>query len=125
MSSAGSLRGVKVDGIPFNVAGDANVALNPRVEKTSLPHSGGNMIQRTLMPADVEAVKLTVTPSQYSILEGLSEQQGSIPLSYEMGDGSTFRSTGEVMLGPYQTEESACEVTFKTSTGIWENFSQT
>lgn len=120
--SAGSPRGVTIDGIPFNIAGDANIALNPRVTKESIPHSGGNMIKLTNDAGNVEAVKLIVTPSEFDILKGLSEQDGDIPMSYVMADGSSFKSPGELMLGPYQTDDSSCEVQFLTSTGVWEIF---
>ncbi len=123
--SAGSLRKVTIDGIPYNVAADANVALNARLEKESIPHSGGNMTKRTTAAAMAEAVKLIVTPSEYNVLEGQSEADGDIPLSYEMADGSSFKTQGEVNLGPYQTDDSSCEVTFLTSTGNWEIFSET
>lgn len=121
--SAGSVRGVKVDGIPYVAAADANIALNPRIEKESIPHSGGNMTKRTFGAAMAEAIKLIVTPSEYAILESQNDDSGDIPLSYDMADGSSFKTVGEVMLGPYQTDDSSCEVTFLTSTGEWENFS--
>lgn len=122
--SAGSLRKVTIDGIPYNVAADANVALNARLEKESIPHSGGNMTKRTLAAAMAEAVKLIVTPSEYNVLEGQAEADGDIPMSYEMADGSSFKSQGEINLGPYQTDDSSCEVTFLTSTGEWEIFAE-
>ncbi|MEE8205562.1 MAG: hypothetical protein V3T82_01345 [Nitrospinaceae bacterium] len=120
--SAGSPRGVTIDGIPFNVTGDANIALNPRITKESIPHSGGNMVKLTTEAGNVEAVKLTVTPAEYDILRGISEQEGDIPMSYVMADGSSFKSPGQVMIGPYQTDDSSCEVQFLTSTGTWEIF---
>lgn len=123
--SAGSLRKVTIDGLPYNVAADANVALNARLEKESIPHSGGNMTKRTLGAAMAEAVKLIVTPSEYDVLESQSVGTGAIPLAYEMADGSTFRTQGQINLGPYQTDDSSCEVQFLTSTGDWQIFSET
>lgn len=119
--SAGSVRSVKIDGIPFNVAADANISLNPRVEKESIPHSGGNMVKETTVAANVEAVKLILSPSEYDLLTGLTDND--IPLSYEMADGSVLRSEGAVNLGSFVTEDSSCEVMFLTSTGNWEIFS--
>ena len=120
--SAGSVRGVNIDGIPFNAAADANIALNPRIEKESIPHSGGNMQKRTFAAAMAEAVKLIVSPSEYDVLVSGNEASGDIPLSYVMADGTSVKSVGELMLGPYQTDDSSCEVTFLTSTGDWEIF---
>ena len=121
--SAGSVRGVKIDGIPFNVAADANISLNPRIEKESIPHSSGNMTKRTFAAAMAESVKLILTPAEYANLVSLNDGQGNIPMSYEMADGSSIKSEGEVMLSTYQTDDSSCEATFLTSTGNWEIFS--
>lgn len=123
--SAGSLRGVTIDGIPYSAAGDADIALNPRVEKESLPHSSGNMIKRTLVPANAEGVKLSLTPAEYVTLKGQDEEGGVIPLSYDMADGSSMKTQGETNLGPYQTGDSVCEIQLLTSTGEWEIFAET
>lgn len=123
--SAGSIKKATVDGIPFNVAADANIALNPRVEKEPIPHSGGNMIKRTLAGAIAEAVKFILTPSEYDVLRGLADGEGDIPMAYDMADGSSIKSQGQVMLGPYQSDDSSCEVQYLTSTGEWEIFSET
>ena len=76
--SAGSVRGVNIDGIPFNAAADANIALNPRIEKESIPHSGGNMQKRTFVPAMAEGVKLILKPSEYDVLEGIGSRNNTI-----------------------------------------------
>ncbi len=120
--AAGSLRGVKVDGISYNATADGNIALNDRIEKESIPHSGGNMQKRTIVAAMAEAVKLTLKPSEYDIIRVQAAGIGDIPLSYEMADGSSIKTTGEITLGPYQTDDASCEVMFLTSTGIWDIF---
>ena len=121
--ASGSLREAKIDGISFNVAADTNVALTTRVEKETVPHSGGNAIKETLVSGSVEAVKLIVTPSEYAVLLGLSENPDAIPMSVALRDGSVLRSQGTVKLGPYQSEDFSCEVEMLTTTGLWENFS--
>jgi hypothetical protein len=121
--SAGSLLNATVDGISYNVTGDANISLTPRIEKESIPHSGGNMQKRTIMSAQAEAVKFTLRPSEYDVLRSQADETGDIPLSYVMADGSSFKTIGEINLGPYQTEDSSCECIFLTSTGQWEVFS--
>ena len=121
--ASGSLREAKIDGIPYNVAADANVALTTRVEKEAVPHSGGNAVKETLVAGSVEAVKLIVTPSEYALLLNASENPDDIPMSVAFRDGSVFRSQGTIKLGPYQSEDFSCEVEFLTTTGVWENFS--
>ena len=120
--SAGSIRSVSVDGIPYNAAADANIAKNPRTEKESIPHSGGNMTKRTIVAAMAEGIKLILTPSEYEVLEAQSEALGDIPLSYVRADGSSDKTVGEVNLGQYVSDDSSCEVQFLTSTGVWDVF---
>ena len=122
MSVTGSVRGANVDGIPYNVTADTNIALNDRIEKESIPHSGGNMQKITIMAANAEAVKLTLTPAEYVTLQSQAAGLEDIPLSYTMADGSVARTSGAISLGPLQSEDNSCEVTFLTSTGIWEIF---
>jgi hypothetical protein len=120
--SAGSVIGSKVNGIPYNVAADANVSLIDRLEKEGVPHSGGVMIKRTIVSNQAEAIKYILRPSEYDFLRGQVSETGDKDLSYQMADGSNITTTGEVTLGPYQTEDSSCEVTFLTTTGEWDIF---
>lgn len=120
--SAGSPRGANIDGVPYVVTGDADISLNPRIVKESIPHSGGNMQKRTIESGHAEAVKLTLTPAEYDILRAQADAIGGIPLSYVMADGSSFKTVGEVNLGPYSSNDSFAEVEFLTSTGVWDIF---
>ena len=122
--SAGSLRGVNINGVSFNVAADASISLTPRVEKESIPHSGGNMTKETLAAASATGAKLILRPSEFEILRGLAEDR-DIPLSYMMADGSSFKTVGDAKLGEYITDDSSCEVEFLTSTGVWDIFAET
>lgn len=116
--ASGSNRGAKINGLPFQIFGDANVAFTPRVEKESLAHSGGNATKETLVAGSATGIKLVAPPTQYKILEGLVGERG-IPLSVEMRDGSVRRTTGEIKLGDWMTEDFSCEVEFLTDTGEW------
>lgn len=122
MSVSGSIRKVLLDGLSFNAAGDANVAKTPVVEKEAVPHSGGNMIKRTKASGNVESVKLLCTPTEYETLEGIADGLGSFPMSYEMADGSVWRTSGTVSLDNYESEEHSVEVTMIPETGTWELF---
>ena len=122
MGASGSLRNVNIDSIPFSATGDGNVAFNDRFEKESIPHSGGNLIKYTLASGDAESVKLTLNPSEYDILYDIAAGLEDIPLSITLADGSSFKTQGRVNLGPYQSEDFSCEVTFMTSTGVWDKF---
>jgi hypothetical protein len=80
------------------------------------------MIKRTIVSNQAEAIKYILRPSEYDFLRAQSKEQGVKDLSYQMADGSNITTTGEITLGPYQTEDSSCEVVFLTTTGEWDIF---
>jgi hypothetical protein len=125
MGTFGSPRKATIDGIPFNIAADANIAQNDRVEVEDIPHSGGNAFKVTTVGGSAESVKLTVAPSEYVQLIALrnSAMLSPVPLSYEEADGTVNRTFGAITLGPRQTEDGSCDVTMMSSTGEWEIFS--
>ena len=53
--STGSPRGANVNGIPFNLAADADIGLSDRVEVSAVPHSGGNMMKYETQPGSAES----------------------------------------------------------------------
>lgn len=118
--AVGSLRSVKIGGIPFNGTADGDTALSDRVEITPIPHTGGNMMQVITMPGSAEAVKLTLTPAEYVVLKGLRAQNEDMSLSYEEADGSVNRTVGRVNIGPRQSADGSCSVDLLTSTGVWD-----
>ena len=120
MGAVGSLRSVKIGGIPFNGTADGDTALEDRVEITAIPHTGGNMMQIITMPGSGTAIKLTLTPSEYIILRGLRERNEDLSLSYQEADGSTLRSVVRVQIGARQSADGSCAVDFLTSTGVWD-----
>ena len=122
MPTSGSIRKVLIDGLSFNAAADGNFAKTPQIEKDAVRHSGGNMIKNTLASGNVESVKLICTPAEFDTLEGKAAEQGEFAMSYEMADGSVFRTSGEIMLGNYESEEHSVEITMIPSSGSWDLF---
>lgn len=122
MSISGSIRKVLIDGLSFNAAADGNFAKTPKIEKEPVRHSGGNMVKVTLASGNVESVKLICTPAEYNILEGKADEQGEFAMSYQMADGSVFRTSGFIMLGNYESEEHSVELTMTPSSGSWDLF---
>ena len=122
MATSGSIRKVLIDGLSFNAAADGNFAKTPKIEKEAVRHSGGNMIKVTLASGNVESVKLICTPAEFDTLEGKADEQGAFAMSYEMADGSVFRTSGEIMLGNYESEEHSVEITMIPETGSWDLF---
>lgn len=122
MAVSGSIRKVLIDGLSFNAAADGNFAKTPRLEKEAVPHSGGNMIKHTRASGNVESAKLICTPTEFATLESKAEELTTFSMSYEMADGSVWRSTGTIMLDNYESEEHSVELTMIPDSGTWELF---
>ena len=122
MSVSGSIRKVLIDGLSFNAAADANFAKTPKLEKEAMPHSGGNMIKHTKATGNVESGKLLCTPTEYETLEAFADRLDSFPMSYEVADGSVWRTSGTILLGNYETEENSVEITMIPALRTWELF---
>ncbi len=120
MSKSGSIRKTMIDGLPFNVAADANVAKTPEITKEPVRHSGGNMVKVTLATGNVESLTLILTPSEYQALKDISEKLETVTISYTTADGSVWRCVGDVNLDNYESEENRCDVTYIPSLGTWE-----
>ena len=118
----GSLRKVLVDGIPFNVAADANASKTPIVSKEGIPHSGGNAIKIMKMVGNVEGLTLIIDPDEYETLQDKAGLLSSIPLSYEQADGKSWTSPGHINLDNYESEEGRIDITMIPESGTWSLF---
>lgn len=120
MSVSGSIRKVLLNGLSLNAAADANPARQPTQENEGVRHSGGVSKKVTLMLGAVESLKLIVDDVEYGILQGLSEQIGNFPMSYQKADGTTSRCNGFINLDNYEAEENSVEITMTSETGSWD-----
>jgi hypothetical protein len=122
MPVSGSIRKVLIDGLSFNAAADGNFAKTPKLEKEAVRHSGGNAVKVTLASGNVESAKMICSPTEYATLESKADETGSFAMSYELADGSVFRSTGTFAMDNYESEENSVELTMIPETGSWELF---
>ena len=122
MGTSGSPRAVIINGIPYSPTSDGNFTINPPTETEAIPHAAGNMMKVTKMPGNIESVKLTLEVAEYAVLKDQVAEQADFPMSVELADGSTFRASGRITLGPFQSEDLSCEVTMIPALGDWEPF---
>jgi hypothetical protein len=118
----GSIRKVIIDGIPFNVAADANFSKTPSYSKEAVPHSGGNGIKKMRQHGNVESVTLICSSSDYVILKEKSEAIESFGMSFTEADGSEWVSPGHISLDNHETEEGRIDVTMIPDSGSWNLF---
>lgn len=123
MAVSGSGRNITLNGIPFEIAADANPGRQPTQENDGVVHSGGVEKKVTLVMGSIESAKLIISDVEYEILEGLSEQAANFPMSHEKADGTVLSATGFIGLDNYEAEENSCEITMTSETRKWTTFS--
>jgi hypothetical protein len=111
MSRSGSARKGNIAGIPINIKADADISKTPRVTIEGIAHSGGVLAKETLEPGQAEAISAILTPSEYETLEGIRNEGGIVPMSYELADGTVYRTEGRFHLAEYTSQELTCEIT--------------
>lgn len=122
MATSGSLTKVVINGITYNVAGDANAAKTPTKTKEAVPHSGGNQIKIMKQHGNVESLTLIVSPTEYQQLETVRDLLTAAPLSYTLADGSVWTTSGHINLDNHESEENRCDVTMIPENGLWDLF---
>lgn len=119
--TAGSLRGVKLNGIPFDVMADANAKQNPKKEKEGIATSGRTLIKVTKKVPTKEAIDLACNPSEFEVLEDLNESN-RFSMSAIYADGSVYRATGTINLeGGHESETNKATIVM-IPVGKWELF---
>lgn len=122
MPASGSIRKCLINGLSFNAASDANFAKTPPLEKEAVPHSGGNMIKRTKASGNVEGAKMICTQSEFDTLEGFADDLESFAMSYTLAAGGSYRTTGQISLDNFESEEGSVEITMIPDSGEWSSF---
>lgn len=111
-NTVGTPEKVTLDGITFDVMGDANFsAIKGRFENENVPTSGKNVQKKTARSQNVESVTLQCNAEEAELLKELSERKSAFPMSYETAAGDVFRSNGGINFGSHETESGTATVT--------------
>lgn len=71
---SGTPQAVRIAGVTYNVAGDADFSHTPsRYKNEPVPHTGGNMRKMTLQAQEIGAVKLIVNAREYAAIQALAQ----------------------------------------------------
>jgi formate dehydrogenase assembly factor FdhD len=104
---SGSVRKLTLDGVTYNVAGDANFnEVEGLFENDTVVHSGGNSRKVTRRAAVRENVTIICNGAEFDQLKALSERLEDFPMSYETASGDVYRTTGWINLEHRETEEN-------------------
>lgn len=110
-NAAGSIRAVVLNGILFNVAADSNVT-DPAsdYEKTSIPHSGGNMVKMMKRSRNKEGIVIIANADERANLKTLADSVDPITLAIKYATHDTDRATGHVHIENWESEENRVTV---------------
>ena len=104
---SGSIRKLTLDGVTFDVLGDANFSETVSAyESEAVPTSGVNIRKMTKRAKIVESVVVGANGAERDQLKALAERTTDFPMSYETAGGDVFRAQGWIEFENRETEEN-------------------
>lgn len=111
MSTTGTPRKVTLDGVTFDVMGDANFDQKKgRFENEGIATSGKTVQKKMARTQNVESVGLQCNEDEAEVLKALSERTDNYPMSYTTAANATFRTTGFIDFEGHDTESGLATV---------------
>ena len=108
---SGTLRGVTLDGVAFNVMGDADISeMGGGVEVEMIPTSGPAMKKMTRRNQTRESVVLSCSDAERELLQELSERIADFPMSYSVASGSAYFADGGIEFESRTTAENRATI---------------
>jgi len=122
---SGSPRKVTLDGVPYRVAGDANITLNlSPYETEGVPTSGNTMFKKTLRAPTAESIPLIANPVEQDLIRQLAERLDTFPMSITLADNSVYTCVGQINFENVESEENRASIIIipDRSVGAWQLF---
>jgi len=93
--ASGSAAGLSLDGLPFDVAGDADLnEVFTEFTNTVIPTSGKGSISQEKRVLEVSGVVVIIKPGDKALLKDLSESGKELSMSYKHRDGTKYSGMG-------------------------------
>lgn len=119
---SGTLRGVTLNGVAFNVMGDTDISeMGGAFEVEIIPTSGPGMKKMTRRNETRESVVVACSDSERELLQSLSEQIADFPMSYTTASGSTYQATGSIEFENRTSAENRATIKLLPRNG-WQAF---
>jgi hypothetical protein len=110
-NTVGSIRKVVIDGVTYDVIGDANAKHNAsRFETEGVATSGKTMMKMKKRVPTIESVDLATFPADMVALKAKAESLADVTLSIEYADGSIFKSSGRINFESWESESGKSAV---------------
>jgi hypothetical protein len=105
--TAGTVRAVKIEGIPYRAAGDINISeILSTWENSMIPTSGKAMRKMVKRIPAREGVVLIVNDDEAEELKTFAESTDDLKLAYVTAGGSEYKSEGTIEIENRETEEN-------------------
>jgi hypothetical protein len=110
--ASGSLNKLSLDGLPFDVAGDADLTeVFSKFTNSVIPHSGGGSIKQETRVREVGGVVIIVKPGDKKLLKDLAESGDEIPMSYINRAGDKYKGDGTFNIENNSTMDNRTSIT--------------
>jgi hypothetical protein len=121
--TCGTIRALRIDGIPYDVIFDADITeTHTKYLVETVPTSGRNMKKMTARAQVREGVVIACNPSEAEILKSLAESsRDNIPMSYTLADDSVYTCEGYFEFENRTTMENRATLKLFNRTA-WEPF---
>ena len=123
--NSGTIRKVTINRTTYDVPGDVNATFNrSSFETEGIPTSGKTVHKMTRRVPTIEGLILMTNPTEVETLNAVAESIASFPISLELADGTTYRTTGKVNYENWETEEnrSAVQIIPDRTKNAWTPF---
>ena len=116
----GSIRGLMVNSIPFDVVTESEAKITSPAETTSARTTGGALISVELKNSDVEGIEVDCSdPAVYDSLLAVQIAGALVPISFEWAGGQVYSTpAGAISVGELSTKTGRAEVKLIPS-GDW------
>jgi hypothetical protein len=119
MSTAGSIKGVLLDGVAFDAAGDADVSFTlGKYVNERIVIVGGTKLKKVARGQDAQNLTLIVDKAGIISLEALQDRNDDFPMSIIDQDSVAWVCKGSIALGEYTTMDTRISVTLQPA-GEW------
>lgn len=121
MAVSGSIRKVTLAGVTYDVKADSDPTHVGDVNTEGIRHSGGTLMKKELMVANIESVDLIVDSTQELNLRALALQEENFPMSLTYADNSVKSAEGQIMIENRTAQENTMPITMIPD-GEWDIF---
>lgn len=112
MKTGGSIGKLTIEGIPFNVMGDANFnEVFTEYENELIPTSGEPMLVQKKRIAQVENVILGTNAADRESLRSFNDSLDELKMSYTNAEGATAKAQGKINIDGNETENNRTTLT--------------